>query len=168
MPRQPYLRVVPSPKRGAIDFNVNLTRQRQELHALVGDCLLAWPYVEAEMAVVLAELMRADNAVATAVFQTIRRSSSQRECTSVAASASHGQQTAEVVGAILNVTKSVEASRNALAHGHLGVSNALPNDLIWIETADYDVRWRSYVSVIGGRWDNNNYRHSARICVRVS
>jgi hypothetical protein len=122
MPRQRYLKVVSNPQRKALlDFNLNTTSDRSELHALVGDCLLAWPYVEAEMAVVLAELLRAENEPAVAVFQTIRRSSAQRDCISVATLASHDQQATELVGAILNITKSVEASRNALAHGHFGM-----------------------------------------------
>jgi hypothetical protein len=158
MPRQPYLKVVSNPQRKALlDFNLNTTSDRPELHALGGDCLLAWPYVEAEMAVVLAELLRAENEPAVAVFQTIRRSSAQRDWISVATLASHDQQATELVRAILNITKSVEASRNALAHGHFGISDEVPDGLIWAESIDY-VKRRTNVSIKGDRFNEKFYR----------
>jgi hypothetical protein len=46
---------------------------------------MSWAPVEAEMALLLGHLLKADNAAALAVFQSLRRSSAQREAISEAA-----------------------------------------------------------------------------------
>ena len=73
MARQPYLTVVKDPKGGMIDVGTRSIGQRPDIESRIGNCLMAWPHIEAEMAVVFAQLIGGDNVAALAVFQTIRR-----------------------------------------------------------------------------------------------
>ena len=107
------------------------------LENLVGHCLMAWPNVEAEMALALGQILGANNTAAIAVFQQIRRFSNQQVIFEEAARASLAAQDQELIGAILNVHKSAESERTPLAHGHFGVANNIPDGLIWMNTADY-------------------------------
>jgi hypothetical protein len=136
MPRQPYNRVVPTAELKAFDIGTNSIGKRPHLEALVGNCLMAWPHVEAEMALVLGQLLGATNTAAIAVFQTLRRSTAQRDAI---AAATVGRSAAEIelVSAILNVHKSIEAERTALAHGHFGSADDVPDGLLWMNTGDY-------------------------------
>lgn len=137
MPRQPYLQVVRQPKGAAIDVGTKAIGQRPELETLVGNCLMAWPHAEAEMALLLGQLLGTGNAAALAVFQHLRRSSAQRDAISEAASAALDSTDRELVSAVLDAHKTVEAERNALTHGHFGTSSKLPDALIWMNTNDY-------------------------------
>ncbi|WFU80942.1 hypothetical protein QA645_42145 [Bradyrhizobium sp. CIAT3101] len=157
MPRQPYLRVVPHPKGAKIDIGTHVLQQRPELQAVIGDCLLSWPFVEAEMAVLLGLLIGAENQAAMAVFQSMRRSQAQREAISEAARYAISPQDQELLSAILNVHKSAEAERNALAHGHFGTSTKLPNDLIWQTTNDY-LTFRAQMALTNATWSDETHQ----------
>lgn len=135
MPRQPYLSLHPKPAK--IDVGTQAIRQRPELEAIIGNCLMAWAHIEAEMTVLLAQLLGAENAAALAVFQALRRSSAQRDAISEAGKASLNSADQKLLTALLNVHKGSEAERNALAHGHFGISTALPDALVWMSTYDY-------------------------------
>lgn len=146
MPKQPFKPFADRNRGGQINIETGAIPQRPELFALVGKCLSSWPHVEAEMALALGALLGADNAAAMAVFQTLRRSSAQREAISEAAKASScGSAVRELINAILNVHKSVEAERNALAHGHLGVRWNMPDAILWMTTTDYVAFKASFV-----------------------
>jgi hypothetical protein len=43
----------------------------------------------------------------------------------------------ELLKALLNAHKAIEAERNALAHGHFGTYSKLPDGLLWMSTKDY-------------------------------
>lgn len=137
MPRQPYLRIVPNPRGARLDVGIQSIGQRPKLESIISNCLLSWPFVEAQMALVLGQLLGAENAAALAVFNALRRSSSQREAISEAAKASLSEIDQELLGALLNVHKATEIERNALAHGHFGISTKLPDDILWMTTNDY-------------------------------
>ena len=89
------------------------------------------------MALLLGQLLGAPSAAALAVFHTLRRSTAQRDAVSEAAKASLHEVDQELVSAALNVHKSIEAERNALAHGHLGIYSEMLDGIIWLSTADY-------------------------------
>ena len=77
------------------------------------------------------------------MFHSLRRSSSQREAISEAASVTLGSTERELLDAMLNVHKSIEAERNALAHGHFGIYTNLSDMVVWMETKVYvDIRAR--------------------------
>jgi hypothetical protein len=61
----------------------------------------------------------------------------------------------------MNVVKSVEAERNALAHGHFGISNLLPKDLVWLETVHY-VAHKTNVE-LRGQVEWNEEKHESMV-----
>jgi hypothetical protein len=136
MPRKLYRVYSTSPLSG-LEVGANALGKRPHLESLVGHCLMAWPGVEAEMALALGQILGANNTAAIAVFQQIRRFSNQRDIFQEAARASLNAQDQELIGAILNVHKSAESERAPLAHGHFGVANNIPDGLIWMNTSDY-------------------------------
>jgi len=136
MPRQPY-RIYSASQPAGIDVGANALGKRPHLESLVGHCLMAWPHVEAEMALALGQIMGANNAAVIAVFQQIRRFSNQQEIFEEAARATLGSTDQELIHAILIAHKSAESERAALAHGHFGVADTVPDGLIWMNTVDY-------------------------------
>jgi hypothetical protein len=88
------------------------------------------------MAVLLGHLLGADNEGAVAVFQILRRSSAQRDAIYAAARSVLSPEHLELLSALLNVHKAIEPERNALAHGHFGICDELPNDLLWQDAND--------------------------------
>jgi hypothetical protein len=137
MPRKPFKPFADRNPGGRIDIGTRTLSERPELLALVGKCLTAWPHIEAEMALVLGQLLGAHNSdAAMAVFQALRRSSAQREAIAEAGRALHPTDR-ELLSAVLNVHKSVEAERNALAHGHFGTYSLMPATILWMTAADY-------------------------------
>lgn len=137
MPRQPLKRVIPLQDRPQLFFGIACPEKRPALAASLGKILLAWPHVESHMAVVLGLILGADSEPSLAVYEILRRSSSQREAIEAAAKIKLSPKDVELLAAILNVHKSIEADRNAFAHGHIGWTDKLPDALLWITTADY-------------------------------
>jgi hypothetical protein len=137
MSRQPYLNIIPRPSGAKYDIGTRAIGMRPDLEKIVGHCLMAWPHIEAEMALVLGQLLGAQREAALAVFQSLRRSSAQRDAIAEASKASLSERDHELISAVLNGHKSIEAERNALAHGHFGTSTALPDALMWMPTSDF-------------------------------
>jgi hypothetical protein len=137
MPRQPFKPFADRNRGGHLDIGTQAIGQRPELEAVIGKCLMAWPHAEAEMALLLGQLLGASNAAALAVFQALRRSSAQRLAISEAANATLDSTDLELLNAVLNAHKAIEANRNDLCHGHFGVYSNLPDGILWYATGDY-------------------------------
>lgn len=157
------MRALPSAVRGPV-LLPPWKRQRSLPFALVGKCLIAWPHIEAEMALVLGQLLGADSAAALAVFQTLRRSSAQRDAISEAAKASLNEIDQRLLTSILNVHKAVEAERNALAHGHLGTYSDMPDGILWMTTADY-IAFKANLVLRGDRINDDAKREKLNSCL---
>jgi hypothetical protein len=137
MPRQPLKRVIPLADKPKLLFGIACPEKRPQLTTLVSNILLAWPHVESHMAVVLGQILGTDSEAALAVYEILRRSSNQREAIETAARIKLSTRDQELLSAILSVHKSIEADRNAFAHGHIGWTDALPDALLWITASDY-------------------------------
>jgi hypothetical protein len=140
MPRQPLLPILCRTRTAGAQIQVgtHALGQRPELEALIANCLMAWSPMEAEMALLLAHLLGVPGSGAVlAVFHSLRRSALQREVILKAARVTLESADRELLSAILNVHKSIETERNALAHGHFGIYTNLPDGLIWMETKVY-------------------------------
>jgi hypothetical protein len=99
---------------------------------------MAWPPAEAEMALLLAQILGVPTSEPVlAVFHSLRRSSAQRDAISEAARTVLNENDRELLSAILNVHKSIEAERNALTHGHFGIYTSLDDGLVWMDTKAY-------------------------------
>lgn len=137
MPRQPFAPIYTKNPMGAIEIGPSALGRRPELDTLIGKCLMAWPVAESEMALLFGQLLGIGNEVALAVFQTFRRYTAQREVIDVAAKAALSDPDLELVTAMLDVHKSTEAERTALAHGHFGIYSYLPDGILWMTAKDY-------------------------------
>jgi hypothetical protein len=93
--------------------------------------------VEAEMALYLGELLGTVTASTLAVFQALRRPSGQREAVLAAGRIELDDRDLELLEAILTVHKATETERTALAHGHFGISESVPDGRIWMNATDY-------------------------------
>jgi hypothetical protein len=78
MPRQPLLYI-----RADAEFRIpaNALLERPELAALIGQCIAFWSQVEAQLAVMLSAIMKANTEPAAAVFLSIRNSRALRNPT---------------------------------------------------------------------------------------
>ena len=101
---------------------------------------------------------------ALAVFRTLRRSSAQRDAMSEAARATLSEIDQELLAAILNVHKSIEAERNALAHGHLGTYSLMPDAILWLNTADY-IAFKTVIVLMGDRSYDEAKREKLNSCL---
>jgi hypothetical protein len=144
MPRQPFLPFILQNREGKLDVGTRALQQRPELELLIANCLMAWPPTEAQMAVLLAYLLGAEQSeAALAVFHSLRRSSAQRDAISEAARFTLSDADQELLSAVLNAHKRVEAERNALTHGHFGIYTLLEDGLLWMDTKTFvDVKTR--------------------------
>jgi hypothetical protein len=150
LPRRPFKPFADRNRGGMIDIGTRAIPQRPEHFAVVGKCLTAWPHVEAEMALMLGQLIGATNTAAMAVFQTLRRSSMQRDAMLEAARATLSETDNELIVAILDVHKSIEKERNALTHGHLGVYSELEDGILWLSSTNY-VAFKATLILVGDR-----------------
>jgi hypothetical protein len=148
MPRQPFKPFADRNRGGMIDIGTRAIPHRPEHFAVVGSCLVAWPHIEAEMALMLGQLIGASNSAAMGVFQTLRRSSMQREAMLAAAKAALPETDRGLIEAILNVHQSIEKERNALAHGHFGVYSELADGILWLSSSDY-VMFKAVLVLVG-------------------
>jgi hypothetical protein len=164
MPRQPFKPFADNHRSGKIDIGTRAVTERPDLFSLVGQCLVSWAHIEAEMALTLGALLSADNAAALAVFQTLRRSSAQRDAISEAAKASLHPTDQELVFAVLAVHKSVEAERNALAHGHMGTYSLMPDAVLWMNTNDY-VAFKATIVLAGDAIHTDAKRDHLNSCL---
>jgi hypothetical protein len=139
MPRKPFLSIRQSiPRGGTIEIGAPSVGNRPELEKLIANCIMVFSIAEAEMSLMLGQLLGTDNDAALAVFQTLRRASNQRDAIAAAAdSALPNEEDQKLVTALLDVHKSVESDRTALAHGNFGTIDTLPEALLWMTTKDY-------------------------------
>jgi hypothetical protein len=139
MSRKSFLSIHPAlPKGGMITIGGPALGQRPALEALIAKSIMTFSVAEAEMSLVLGQLLGTNNDAALAVFQTLRRASNQREAISAASEIALLQEGEhELVAAMLDVHKSIEAERTALAHGNFGVIDSLPDAILWMTSKDY-------------------------------
>jgi hypothetical protein len=136
MPRQPFHPVFVSNGGGTIEFG-HTVGQRPELEAIIGNSLIAWPTVEAEMALLLGQLLGIVSEATLAVFQTLRRSTAQRAAVWAAAQHNSDEAGRELIAAVLDVHTAIEKERTALAHGHFGYYDKVPDIILWTNTVSY-------------------------------
>lgn len=138
MPRQPFAPIRKRNPGGHITIGTPAIGERPELERIIGNCLMVWPLAESEMALTLGQLLGIGNEAALAVFQTLRRSTAQREAIEAAAEIVLKEpDDLKLMTALLDAHKSVEAERSALAHGHFGTFDKVPEILLWTTTSTY-------------------------------
>jgi hypothetical protein len=148
MPRQPLLNVKP---KARVRFAANALGERPALAALVGECIGFWSQLEAQLAILLSSIMRAETAIASAVFLSIRNSRAQREALAAAAQIGLQGRELEMFSAISLVYQPLDAQRTDLAHGLFAVSDDLPEAIVWVDAKDFT---RQHVQEWADFWKN--------------
>jgi hypothetical protein len=82
----------------------------------------------------LGVLLGGDSEAAVAIFSTLQNARARRDVLNAAADVRLRDRRRELLDAVLSVVGSAEKERNSLAHGVFGVSAALPNSVLWIES----------------------------------
>ena len=134
MPRQPLLYVRPNAK---YRFAVTSLEERPELATLIAQCISIWSNVEAHLGALLSAIMKADTAIASAVFLSIKNSRAQREVLNSAAQIGLSGRELEMFEAVSIVYQSLDAQRTDLAHGIFAVSDDMPDAILWIESTRF-------------------------------
>jgi hypothetical protein len=137
MPRQPFYPIFMRNRGGTIELGINALGKLPEFEAIIGKCMMAWPVVEAELALLLGQLLGIVSEATLAVFQTIRRSTAAREAIWAAAEHSLDDAGHELIAAMLDVHMAIEKERTALAHGHFGFYEKTPDIILWTNTVTY-------------------------------
>jgi hypothetical protein len=105
---------------------------------LIGKCLMLWPNAETEMGLILAQLLGTPSPALIAVYQSLRRFTNQFNAIMTAAEHTlKDEEDQELLAAIFDVHKSIEAERNALAHEHFGTHTNMPDAILWLSTESY-------------------------------
>jgi hypothetical protein len=123
--------------KAKVRFPANALAERTELAALVGECIAFWSHVEAQIAILLAAIMKAETAIASAVFLSIRNSRAQREALAEAAKVALKDRELEMFSAIAMVYQSLDGQRSDLAHGVFAMSDDLPDAILWVDAKDF-------------------------------
>src|SRR5258708_11522665 len=136
MARQPIVRVYPNARNFNLRFGSSAINKRPDEAGLIGKIVRKWSYIEGEMAVVLGMLLKTESAAMLSVFQILRRSSAQRDAISQAAKTSLDDAQQELLGALMNVHRAIEADRNDLVHGVLGECDEVKDGILWLQATD--------------------------------
>ena len=141
MPRKPLLKHPEIIKHGRLPphymIGVVPSEHRPEHAQVIGECLMAWPHVDLQMAQLLATLLKTESRAALAVYLTLKRRSPRVEAITSAANIVLAAEENELLSAILSIVRATETERNALAHGYFGACDSIPEDILWISATDY-------------------------------
>src|SRR5262249_12946632 len=115
-PRQPLKKY----RKAKATLGPRFLEERPECAIIIARCIATWSYIETELALLLAAILKIEYAPALAIFTTLRNSRSQTEIITVAAAAALSANDLRLFGAIMNLKSQYESDRNDLAHGLFG------------------------------------------------
>jgi hypothetical protein len=103
---------------------------------------MLWSYVDWQMAVLLAAVMKANSQASVAIFLTLRNARARRDALTAAAETMLKGPDREVFDAIILIYGSLSSQRADLAHGIFGhLSKGKENEMPWIEAKHLSQVW---------------------------
>ncbi len=96
-----------------------------------------WSDVELQMALSLGAILKTNSDAAVALFLAIKTSRTQRDALSAVARLLLSGDDLDAFEALLIVYTSLEKQRNTLAHGLFGISDAIPDAVLWTDMQDH-------------------------------
>ena len=129
-PRQPAARRYPKAKP---TFGIRFLEDRPECAVIIARCIAGWSYVENEIALLLASILRINTEPALAMFLAIQNSATQTAVISAAAEVVLDAKDFELFGAMMNVIRKIGDERNHLVHGLYGGSMNVKEGILWTE-----------------------------------
>jgi hypothetical protein len=131
MPRQPLPRNLRRESYAIASLGME---RRPEVASLIGQCLMHWPNIELQMALLLGVFLDATNEAAVAVYLSLRAGRVRQDAINAAANIVLNGDVLDLYRAIIAFQRPIEAQRNDLAHGCFGVMDALPDGVLWMES----------------------------------
>jgi len=139
MPRQPFL---PNYSKADLVYGPGHIAKKPKIAEAIGRCIMTWSYVDWQMAVLLAALMKANSEASVAIFLTLKNARAQREVLVAAANMTLAGSDREIFDAIMLFYGSLQAQRADIAHGIFGHVSSDEGDAIpWIETKNLSKDW---------------------------
>jgi hypothetical protein len=139
MPKQPFL---PKYSKAEVTYGPGNIKNRPKIAEAVGRCIMTWSYVDWQMAMLLAAMMKANSEASVAIFLTLRNARAQRDVLAAAAEMTLTGSDKETFDAIMILYGSLQSTRADLAHGIFGDISQAPDDVMaWIETKKLSKDW---------------------------
>ena len=139
MPKQPFL---PKYSKTSLTYGPAKIKNRPKIAEAVGRCIMTWSYVDWQMAMLLAALMKANSEASVAIFLTLRNARAQRDVLVAAAEMTLTGSDKDMFDAIMLLYGSLQLTRADLAHGIFGdISDASDEVMAWIETKKLSKDW---------------------------
>jgi hypothetical protein len=129
-PRQPVATRYPGAKP---TFGPGFLEDRPECATIIARCVSVWSYIENELALLLASVLKINTEPAVAMFLAIQSGRTQMDVLQAAAKVVLNESDYELFGAIMNIKAVFEKERNDLVHGLYGSSMLVKEGILWIE-----------------------------------
>lgn len=133
-PRQPLLK---RQSQAVVTFGVGAIEYRPVAAQILARCVAYWTNVECQLARLLAVILKANTEPAIAMYLSLRNARAKTEALTAAAKLTLDESDYELLLALMQCKNSTEKERNDLVHGVFGISNDIPDGLIWMSTTDY-------------------------------
>jgi hypothetical protein len=139
MPRQPFL---PRYSKADLMYGPAHIAKKPKMAEAIGRCIMTWSYVDWQMAILLAALMKANSEASVAIFLTLRNARAQRDVLVAAANMTLTGADKELFDAIMLIYGSLQSQRADIAHGIFGCVSSDDDDTMpWIETKNLSKDW---------------------------
>ena len=139
MPRQPFL---PKYLKSDLFYGPGHIPTKPKIAEAVGRCIMTWSYVDWQMAMLLAALMKANSEASVAIFLTLKNARAQREVLVAAADMTLTGTDRQIFDAIMLLYASLQSQRADIAHGIFGYIPDSGDDVVpWIETKNLSRDW---------------------------
>jgi hypothetical protein len=117
----------------------------------VGRCIMMFSYVDWQMALLLAAIMKTESQASVAIFLSLRNARAQRDVLIAAGEMTLHEDEKEAFDALLTVYGSLQAQRADIAHGVFGLIPKTEDQAAWIETKNLSKHWIERFHGVGRR-----------------
>jgi hypothetical protein len=126
----------------SITWGAYALSQRPDLAAIVLSCIAQWAQAEIKLGSLLGALMRSDKAIAVSMYLRLTNAEARRSVLDAAAATSLNDDDYTLFATAMKAIKPIRDRRNDFAHGLWGITNEIPDALLWVSADDhlaYDV-----------------------------
>jgi hypothetical protein len=138
MSRQPYF---PAYSNLKPIYGIAHPQRMTKMAEAVGRCIMMFSYVDWQMALLLAAIMKTESEASVAIFLTLRNARVQRDVLIAASEMTLYGDEKEAFGALLTVYGGLQAQRADIAHGIFGLIPEVEDRAAWIETKNLSKHW---------------------------
>jgi hypothetical protein len=148
MSRQPYF---PAHSNLKPIYGIAHPQNMTKMAERVGRCIMMFSYVDWQMALLLAAIMKTESEACVAIFLSLRNARAQRDVLIAAGEMTLHEAEKEAFDALLTVYGGLQAQRADIAHGIFGLIPTIEDEAAWIETKNLSKHWIDKFHNIGRR-----------------